>query len=485
MSPPVHPPACSQKPLPNASELRLALALLVLAKTPRGASSSLAILHLRTLFAQSAQRDEGIEMWKSRALELERELRSVQSVTESERAGACPVPSQLIALRVASAHDDASGPKGAKKGKKAEPAAKNAIPRPPAASLTPALHALHALTLEPSRAPPRVLVASFARAAQCVGERFRLMICAHTGSASLTKSVGLPPDAIMHLMTSFVPRSLAVILGAVVTAHAASGIPKKATADADSFAAWFLLEPGAADGDEGESGRGGLARLLDALFGSVIAELLLPALAAVTPHSHARATALLSSRLSAVYPRDAFAPAELLRPLGAVLAALDGAADEAQKKDCIRGRTVLNRTAAARMRVATTAVKEVRRVLEEMAAGERSAAAVAEDESAVKTACQQGKDQRSRFGRKDAVHVLCTAAAVWIAPAPADAGPSLVRDMLANELGLLASASTSVRDDVVRDMVLAVLEKAWECGVAFGEVWDEDEMDIDCDEAGT
>ncbi|KAI0029435.1 hypothetical protein K488DRAFT_88728 [Vararia minispora EC-137] len=97
MPPPALIPAPPLRARPHASKLRLALALLVLAKTPRGASSSLAILHLRTLFAQSAQHDEGIEMWKSRALELERELRGVQSVSDTERTGAYPgsVPSAV------------------------------------------------------------------------------------------------------------------------------------------------------------------------------------------------------------------------------------------------------------------------------------------------------------------------------------------------------------------------------------------------------
>ncbi|KAI0027928.1 hypothetical protein K488DRAFT_90301 [Vararia minispora EC-137] len=377
-------------------------------QTPCGASPS---CEHRTYIRISTQSDDDTEMWKIRAPDLEHELRSVQSVSGALR----------------SVHiGDTGGAKGAKNNKKAEPTAKNGarfpvhrdtlhrshglctsahcplnftsvIPRPSAASLTPALNALHALTLAPSCAPTRLLVAAFACAAQCVGERFRLM-------AKPTPVRGLPPWS-----TSF-PRSQ----------------PSHRTA--------------------------------------------------------ARAAALLSYRRSAAYPHNAFAPAGLLHPLGAVLAALDAAADEARKKDCVRDRVVLDRSTTAWMWIATMAVRGMRRMLEGMATGEKS---VAEDESAVVSARRQAEDHVLRIARKDAAHVLCTAAAACIALVPADSGPSLVRDMLADGLGLFTRANTSVHDGVVRDMVLAVAEKTWECGVAFREVWDKDEMDIDCDEAGT
>ncbi|KZV68942.1 hypothetical protein PENSPDRAFT_503104 [Peniophora sp. CONT] len=447
------------QPCVDLDRLRLAVAFTALTRKPRRQSCSAFILDLQRVFPTSASREETASVanaWRARALELEDKLNDIQTLAESERT-------ELTSLRLSNASTTDGPP--SKPSKKAKPSTDPALtleaPNLPCATWTPALRAMLVLVRSDVSSPPlHLIINKFGRAVESIHG----IIAPLLAPASLNPPPALQPSDALGLLATTLPQLISATLSAVLHAHKSDGTrrverddsPYPAPTSIHRYPATFCL-----------------ADAVDALLHPIQVYIVDPILSAISPLAHARSRRLLVSKNEASsLPTAPIPPAALLPALNTLLHALDGVIN-ASKAGTKRMQVVQERIHALRECAALQATRELLRLLNHSSSqhneGIRSPAA-----------------RVARLARKEAIHALCTALTLFLAPSPQHSSHSVLHEQLRATLSQLALTHLSLEgreeegkrkarlSEVEQDAMLSVLERAWTCGIR----WDDGEGEM-------
>ncbi|KAI0063086.1 hypothetical protein BV25DRAFT_1899448 [Artomyces pyxidatus] len=466
----------------QAQTIRIAIALTALKYKPANISIRQYVVDLQRQFCLSCVEVElGEDQNRDHVIELETKLSEVQATSEAQYI-------ELLALRAVAvaAKETPSAPTvppavptAAKRKRAKKPGVENgpqntaqdlvaAIPTPVKAStvaststehaLLPALRALFALSSAisnpfSSSPPPSLLLASASRCIESLGSIF-VSSRAHDAAARSAAGSGFSPPEAQNIVTRVLPHVLSTVLPPLLNSFKRSGSIKLQKGNAWPLDASLGLP--SVDND--------LSTALDAIFGSALELILLPAVRAFAPMTAAHvghclqpSTPIPRSQTQSVAP---LSPASLLGLVASTIDTLADLCSDAQPPASARDKALLACVQAVRDRVALEAVRELTRLF----SGEAEA--------------QSTESRIIRLARKDTLHRLCAAASLSLHRASEPS--SILREALGEALGELVRMPTkSAMDEVEEAIMLAVVERAWAVGVVLSGKSHAEDRDVE------